>query len=94
MQYITHTKYKGKDLYGETIMIFRGKKLIREEDVLFFNNTPICVYRSEVARKHFAINEDGKGLIRGDLTHKIAYSDSRVEINGWNQRFNEFLIFY
>ena len=42
-----------------------------------------------MARKHFSKNHDGKGLTRGDLTRKIAYSDNRVNVNGWMQRFNE-----
>ena len=89
LSYVTHAKYTGKNMYGEKAMISRGKRLSREGDTLYYEGAPICVYRSEVARRHFAINYDGKGLVRGDLTHKIAYSDSRVEINGWNQRFNE-----
>lgn len=89
MEYITHTKYKGKSITGEDVMLSRGKKLSRKGELLFFKDKPICIYRSEVARSHFAINDDGNGLIRGDLTHKIAYSANRVEVDGWLQRFNE-----
>lgn len=89
MQYITHTKYKGKDLKGKEVMISRGKKLQREGDFLYFEKRPICVYRSECAKRHFSINEDTQGMIRGDLTHKIAYADTRATVNGWISRFSE-----
>ena len=89
MQYITHIKFKGKDLTGKEVMISRGKKLERKGDFLYFEDYPICVYRSECAKMHFAINEDSQGMVRGDITHKIAYSDSRVLVNGRTQRFSE-----
>jgi hypothetical protein len=89
MDYITHTKYRGLALTGEKTFIPRGKKLQREGNVLFFMNQPICIYRSECARKHFAVNEDNQGLVRGDIIHNIAYSGSRTNVNGWLQRFNE-----
>lgn len=87
--YITFTKFKGKSLTGEEVLIPRGKRLVREKNVLFYDRIPICVYRSEIARHHFSRNNNGKGLLRGDLVSKIAYSDNRVAVNGWSQRFNE-----
>lgn len=89
MEYITHNKYKGKDIKGKDVLIPRGKKLTKNGDFLFFESTPICIYRSEVAKQHFSNNYDGNGLLRGDLTHKIAYSDRRYQVGNWNQRFNE-----
>ena len=89
MTYITHTKFKGKDLQGKSVMISRGKKLTRVGDFLCYEERPICVYRSECAKRHFSINDDTQGIIRGDLTHKIAYSDMRTTVNGWQSRFSE-----
>lgn len=89
MNYITHTKFKGKDLQGKEVMISRGKKLERLGDFLYFEKHPICVYRSECAKMHFSINDDSQGMIRGDITRKIAYSDSRIDVNGRMQRFSE-----
>lgn len=89
MDYITHTKYRGLAMTGEKVFISRGKKLNRKGNTLFYGEIPVCIYRSEVAKRHFAINEDIKGLERGDITHNIAYSDSRVLVGDWNQRFNE-----
>ena len=89
MIYITHTKFRGKDLQGKKVMISRGKKLERIGDLLYFENHPICIYRSECAKMHFSINDDFKGMIRGDITHKIAYSDSKISINKSGHRFSE-----
>lgn len=89
MQYITHTKFKGKDLTGKDVMISRGKKLTRVGDFLCYEERPICIYRSECAKMHFSSNDDKHGIERGDITHKIAYSNSRIEANGRKQRFSE-----
>ena len=89
MNYITHTKFKGKSLDNKEVMISRGKKLERQGDFLYFEKHPICVYRSECAKMHFSVDDDKHGLERGDITHKIAYADSRIEVNGRLQRFTE-----
>lgn len=89
MQYIAHTKFKGISLDDKEVMISRGKKLERKGDLLYFDNHPICVYRSECAKMHFSKDDDKHGLERGDITHKIAYSDNRVNVNGRMQRFTE-----
>ena len=89
MNYICHTKFKGISLDDKEVMISRGKKLERKGDLLYFEKHPICVYRSECAKMHFSKDDDKHGLERGDITHKIAYADSRIEVNGRMQRFTE-----
>ena len=89
MNYITHTKFKGTSLDGKGVLISRGKKLERKDNILYFENHPICIYRSECAKMHFSKDDDKHGLERGDITHKIAYTDSRIEVNGRMQRFTE-----
>lgn len=95
MEYITHLRFKGKDLTGKSVLITRGKKLIRINDYLYFEERPICVYRSECARKHFSINEDKNGMLRGDLIEKIAYSNKAFNDNQadllWSDKWNRFL---
>ena len=73
-EYITHERYDGKDLNGNSILIRRGKRLERRGDTLYYSDTPICIYRSFVGKKYFAHNNDGFGLERGKLTYAIAYS--------------------
>lgn len=95
MEYITHLRFKGKDLTGKPVLITRGKKLIRKDNYLYFEDRPICVYRSDCARKHFSINEDKNGMLRGDLIEKIAYSNKKFEDNQanllWSDKWNKFL---
>ena len=74
MEYITHNRFKGKDLYVQAILITRGKKLIRKGNVLYYQEHPICIYRSECAKKHFSRNDDKQGMIRGDLIEKITFN--------------------
>lgn len=91
MEYITHTRFDGKTLQGETVLIRRGDKLERRGDLLFYKNEPICVYRSLIGKQHFAINDDGKGLERGDLSYAIAYAH-RINHDGSGdiqQRFTD-----
>lgn len=91
MEYITHTRFDGKSLQGEIALIRRGDKLERRGDLLFYKDKPICIYRSLIGKQHFAINNDGKGLERGDLSYAIAYAhrvnhDSSGDIQ---QRFTD-----
>ena len=73
MQYIAHNRYKGKDINGNDVLIRRNKLLERKGDVLFYNNIPICIYRSLIGKQYFANNEDGNGLRRGIITYTLAY---------------------
>lgn len=74
MEYIAHQRYSGVNMNGKKVLIRYKDKLERRGDVIYFNDTPICIYRSLVGKQHFSINEDGRGLERGNLTYKIAYS--------------------
>lgn len=71
--YICHTRFDGKDMRQEKILIRRGDHLTRNGDLLYYKGEPVCVWRSLNAKQHFAINADGKGLERGDLTYRLAY---------------------
>ncbi|MBR0096609.1 MAG: hypothetical protein IJP88_05475 [Synergistaceae bacterium] len=73
-EYITHTRFDGKDINGREILIRRGHKLERKGELLYYDERPVCVHRSLVGKQHFAKNDDGLGLERGDLTYAIAYS--------------------
>ena len=89
MEYITHTRYSGKDMNGEDILIRRGQRLERRGDILFYNDNPVCIYRSLIGKMHFAKNDDGLGLERGKLSYEIAYSP-RVRYSGERQqRFSD-----
>ena len=74
MQYVCHTRYKGKSLDGAKILIRRGKSLDRDGDMLKFDGHPVCIWRSLVGKQHFANDNDGHGLERGAITYALAYA--------------------
>lgn len=93
MEYIAHERFKGIDLKGNPVLITRGKKLTRKEDFLYFKDRPICVYRSECAKRHFSKDDDKQGMVRGDLIDKIAYSglsDEQIDLL-FSDKWNHFL---
>ncbi len=75
MKYITHRRYKGKDILQNQLNIPYGTEF---ETIGDFIATPqgkgICFTGSDVARRYFACNDDRRGLERGALTYAIAFS--------------------
>ena len=89
MQYITTKRYKGNGIGGHFNLPY-GTPIEEKDGVLYHDNKPICVARSLNGKKHFAINEDGQGLKRGELTYFIAYSNRQKEhSDGHVFRFSE-----
>lgn len=89
MQYITHRTFNENSISGN-VFIKRGDKLNLIGNTLYYNNKPICVARSLNGKQHFAINEDGQGLKRGELTYFIAYSNRQKQhSDGHVFRFSE-----
>ncbi len=91
MRYITHHRYRGRDLGGAPVNIRYGTSF---ETIGDFIATPegrgLCAVTSEVAHQYFAHNDDGRGLERGALTYAIAYAPrERRGADGRRQRFSE-----
>lgn len=87
MNYITHSRFKKLALCKEQLNIPYGTKLISYKNILYtLDGKAICSIKSENAKLHFSINEDGHGLERGALTYAIAYSN-RKQKNGF--RFSD-----
>lgn len=75
MKYVTHHRFKELALCGERLNIPYGTELNTEGySIVMPDGRAICYSTSENAKKHFARNNDGRGLERGALTHAIAYS--------------------
>ena len=79
MEYIAHRPFARKVLGGE-VNIRRGDKLREIDGALFFGETPVCLTNCQAAKEHFAINRDGCGLRRGDLTYEIAFGKPLTEM--------------
>lgn len=87
MKYVTHHRFKELALFGERLNIPYGTELDTEGySIVMPDGRAICYSTSENAKKHFARNDDGRGLERGALTYAIAYS-RRDAGNGF--RFSE-----
>lgn len=87
MKYVTHHRFKELALCGERLNIPYGTELETEgHSIVLADGRAVCYRTSENAKKHFARNDDGRGLERGALTFEIAYSN-RDGGNGF--RFSE-----
>lgn len=79
MEYIAHRPFCRKALGGE-VNIKRGKTLQEKSGVLFYGGVPVCLSTCQAAKEHFAVNHDGNGLRRGDLTYEIAFAKPLTEL--------------
>lgn len=70
VKYITHRRFKGVALCGN-VNLPAGTELELINGVLVHDGRPICKVTSENAHQYFACNEDGCGMLRGNLTHAI-----------------------
>lgn len=87
MTYITHHRFRYTALCGDRLNLSYGTELECMGDTLVTcDGRSVCYRTSENAKRHFARNDDGKGLERGQLTYAIAYS-GRNAGNGF--RFSE-----
>ena len=79
MEYIAHRPFARKVLGGE-VNIKRGDTLQEKDGWLFYNGILVCRTDCQAAKEHFAFNEDGNGLRRGDLTFEIAFRKPLSEL--------------
>lgn len=91
MNYITHNRYRGLAACGKRLNLPYGTELETAGDfIITKDGKPICYDTSEEAKRHFARNDDGRGLERGALTWAIAFSERRRKCaNGGVYRFSD-----
>lgn len=83
MQYITHHPFKGKALSGEDVDIPYGTTFDTIGRFIVYDDKKVlCKITSLNAHQYFARNDDGQGLLRGRITHAIAY-DRLTEMGGF-----------
>lgn len=70
MEYVIYKDFNAKAICGE-VNLPRGTICTEENGTIFHGTDTLCLKRSENAYKHFARNNDGKGLERGDLITSI-----------------------
>ena len=70
MNYIVHTRFKGKAICGE-VNLPAMTECTLEESTICYEGHPLCYVRSDNAHKYFSRNDDGQGMTRGKLTKAI-----------------------
>lgn len=70
MEYIIYKDFNQKAFCGD-ISLPRGTVCIEKNDTIYHNDKPLCLNTSENAYLHFARNDDGNGLKRGELITSI-----------------------
>lgn len=70
MLYIVHTDFNGKAICGE-VTLSAGTECTAIDGTIYHELKAICRVNSDNAYKHFARNDDGNGLKRGELVKTI-----------------------
>jgi hypothetical protein len=70
MEYIVCKPFDGKAICGK-VNLPVGTVCQYDQGFIIHDGQPLCVVTSENAHKHFAKNDDGKGLERGELIQRI-----------------------
>ena len=70
MEYVVHKRFKTKAICGN-VNIPAATVCTERGGIIYYSEKPLCVINSDNAYKHFARNDDGRGLERGRLTRAI-----------------------
>lgn len=90
-RYICYRPYKGGTLSSlKTVDIPTGTVLRAYDHVIHHWDIPVCIDRSQIGQHHFAIDDDGRGIERGNLAYAIAFAERvRHGANDAQQRFTD-----
>lgn len=70
MEYIVYKRFKENAICGK-VNIPATTVCNELKSVIYYNGKPLCAVFSQNAHDHFARNDDGKGLLRGELIQSI-----------------------
>ena len=70
MNYIVHTRFKGRALCGD-VNLPAMTECTLEDNTICYEGHPLCYVKSDNAHNHFARNDDGQGMTRGKLIRAI-----------------------
>lgn len=90
-KYIAHRRCRCIAASGQQVNIPYGSEYEAfGEWIATGDGKAICAVHSEIAKRHFSVNDDGRGLERGALTWAIAFSARRRKCaNGGVYRFSD-----
>lgn len=87
MKYIVHTRFKAKAICGE-VNLPALTEVELKDNMIYWQDKPLCVITSENAHKYFARNDDGQGMERGRLTQAIQQSLQKQD-NKYQDRWDK-----
>jgi hypothetical protein len=70
MKYVAHRRFRSKAICGD-VNIPAMTVCECQNGVIAYNGKPVCLATSENAHQFFAIDSDGMGMVRGQLTQAI-----------------------
>lgn len=70
MKYIVCKRFRGKAICG-TVNLRVNTECEEKGDFIFYNDNKICTVTSENAHRHFSRDDDGNGILRGQLIQEI-----------------------
>ena len=74
MRYVCCRRYKANDLNGKFINLPYATGLETQgRYIVTPDGRPLCFIKSQTAHMYFAVNDDGDGLKRGEITYKLAF---------------------
>ena len=72
MKYITWKRFRRNGINGAHFNLPWGTELEKKDDgILYHEGKPVAVARSFASHEHFARNDDGEGIRRGELSSAI-----------------------
>ena len=87
MEYITYKDFNKKAICGE-VNLPKGTICSEINGVIYHNCKAVCFNKSENGIRHFARNDDGNGLKRGELIESIENTLS-VNEECWEKVVND-----
>lgn len=72
MQYVIHRRFRAQAICVPVNLPY-GTLCESNGNMIFWQGKPICLTTSQNAKEYFAVNDDGYGLERGAITHRIAF---------------------
>lgn len=91
MDYIVYNRFKAKAICGD-VNLPSLTECKCENGMITWNGKDLCVATSENAHRYFARNDDGNGMERGSLTHRIVKKLSQKDRdyqNRWDKIWDD-----
>lgn len=89
MEYIIYSRFREKGMKGCCFNLPYGTICNSKENIIFYNNQPICFITSQIAYGYFSRNDDGQGLKRGKLVNKIMSTLSNKKDGKYQNRWDK-----